>query len=634
MRRSWNASLLGAILVFCAIPGAHAAPAILAGAITLSLDAREAAKKTFHSRLVIPVTGGPLTLFYPKWIPGEHGPTGPLTGVAGLRLTANGQPLAWRRDPFDMYAIHCSVPAGASALTAEFDMVTAQENAGFTSGASSSAQLAVVNWNQHVLYPSGRPAAEIRFAASVRLPEGWRYATALPVAREGAGSVEFSPVSLVTLVDSPLQMGAFTRTVALNPGQARPVFLHLAADSRAALEIDSSMVHHLRNLVAEAAEMFGAQHYRSYHFLYTLSDHVASFGLEHHESSDDRDEERTLVNPELRLANSTLLSHEYSHSWNGKYRRPAGLATPGFQQPMQDDLLWVYEGLTQYLGCLFAVRSGLQTAEQYRELIAIRAAQQDTRAGRAWRPLVDTAVEAQLLYDAPDEGESWRRSVDFYDEGLLIWLEADAIIRRESGGRLSLDDFCRRFLGGESGPPEVVTYTFEDLVGSLDSVQPHDWPGFFHERVEKIAPRAPLGGLEGEGWRLAYRDSSSEHFRARETSNKNIDLRYSIGLILDNDGDQAGRVTDVLPGSAAAKAGVAPGMKLVAINGRRWSKEVLHDALHATASGQPLELLMESADFFTTCRLDWRGGERYPWLERIPGTRDLLSQLIAPRASR
>jgi len=634
MGRVRVASLLPMVLLLSPMWSAHAAPANPPGTITLALDARDAAKKTFHSRLEIPVTAGDVTLFYPKWIPGEHGPTGPLTGVAGLKLSAGGHPIAWRRDPVDMYAIHCTVPAGVAALTVDFDMVTAQEDAGFTSGASSSAQLAVVNWNQHVLYPAGRPAAEIRFAASVRLPEGWHYATALPVAHEGAGSVEFSPVSLVTLVDSPLQMGAYTRTVALNPGQARPVFLHLAADSRAALEIDSSMVKHMRNLVAEAGAMFGAQHYRSYHFLYTLSDHVASFGLEHHESSDDRDDERTIVDPELRLAGSTLLTHEYSHSWNGKYRRPAGLATPDFQQPMQDDLLWVYEGLTQYLGCLFAARSGLQTPEQYREMVAEKAAQMDTRAGRAWRPLVDTAVEAQLLYDAPNEGQAWRRDVDFYDEGLLIWLEADAIIRRESGGSRSLDDFCRRFHGGESGPPALVTYTFEDVVAALNAVQPHDWRAFLEERVDKLAPRAPMGGLEGEGWRLAYRDSSSQYFRALEMSNKNIDLRYSIGLILDNEGEKAGRVTDVLPGSSAAKAGVAPGMKLVAVNGRRWSKEVLHDALHATASGQPLDLLMESADFFSTCRLDWRSGERYPWLERIPGTKDVLSQLIAPRASR
>ena len=277
------------ILVLCPLQGAHAAASNAAGTITVTLDAREATKKTFHSRLEIPVTAGDLTLFYPKWIPGEHGPTGPLTGVAGLRLSTNGHPLAWQRDPIDMYAIHCSVPAGTSTLVAEFDMVTAQEDAGFTSGASSSAQLAVVNWNQHVLYPAGRPAAEIRFAANVSLPEGWHFATALPVSHQSAGSVEFAPVSLVTLVDSPLQMGAYTRTVELNPGQSPPVFLHLAADSRAALEIDSATVRHLRNLVAEAAVQFGAQHYRSYHFLYTLSDHVASFGLEHHESSDDRD---------------------------------------------------------------------------------------------------------------------------------------------------------------------------------------------------------------------------------------------------------------------------------------------------------------------------------------------------------
>ena len=618
-------------------PGADRAPAApagpaAAGGITLALDASEIAKKIVHTHEQIPASPGPLTLFYPKWIPGEHGPTGPLTGVAGLKLSAAGRPLEWRRDLEDMYAIHCDVPSGASGVTVDFDQQTAQENAGFTSGASATAQLAVLNWNQHLLYPAGTPAEQITFTASLRIPEGWHAATALPLARQSGAALDFRPGSLVTLVDSPVQMGSHTRTVPLNPGEPRPVFLHLAADSRAALEIDDGEIAHFRALVAEARALFGARHYNQYHFLFTLSDHVASFGLEHHESSDDRDQERALVDPQLRLAVSNLLSHEYSHSWNGKYRRPADLTTPDFQKPMKDDLLWVYEGLTQYLGCLLAARSGIETPEQYRENLAIKAAALESGRGRDWRPLLDTAVEAQLLYEAPTEGESWRRGTDFYDEGLLIWLEADAILREKSGGKLSLDDFCRRFHGGEDSPPRVLTYTRDDVIGALNALAPYDWSTFFHDRVDRIAPHPPLAGVEAEGWRLAWRDSSSEFYRASETSNKEIDLEYSIGVLLGNqDGDDQGRIKDIVPGSAAAKAGIAPGMKLVAINGRRWSKETLHDAIKATASGGPLELLVENTEFFRTCRLDYRGGERYPWLERIPGRRDVLSELIRAR---
>jgi predicted metalloprotease with PDZ domain len=597
-------------------------------AIGLTVDARDATKKLFHSHEVIPVESGPVRLYYPKWIPGEHGPTGPLTGLAGVRITIGGRPLEWRRDLEDMYSLHCDVPNGVHEITVDFDMQTAQENSGFSSGASSSAELAVLNWNQHVLYPADVPVDQVTVNASLRLPEGWRAASALPVAHEGAGSIEFQPVSLLTLVDSPVQMGAFTRAIPLNPGDSRPVTLHLAADSRAALDIGDDEITHYRALVSEARALFGARHYRHYDFLYTLSDHVASFGLEHHESSDDRVKERTLIDPPNRLSESALLSHEYMHSWNGKYRRPADLTTPDYQKPMETDLLWVYEGLTQYLGCLLAARSGLETPEQYRENVAMKAGRLETERGRDWRPLLDTAVEAQLLYEAPDEGAAWRRGVDFYDESLLMWLEADAIIRERSGGRLSLDDFCRRFHGGDDTSPRVVTYTREDVIRTLDGLVRYDWAAFFRDRVDRVQPHPPLGGLEAEGWRLAWRDSSSEFYKAEETHREQVDLSYSIGLLISDKDDERGRIIDVMPGRAAARAGIAPGAKLIAVNGRRYSKDVLHDALKATSSGAPLELLVETAEFIRSHRLDYRGGERYPWLERIPGKPDVLSQLI------
>jgi len=610
-------------------------PAAPAGTITLAVDAADVTKKLVHSHEVIPAAPGPLTLFYPKWIPGEHGPTGPLTGVAGLKLSVAGRAIEWQRDLEDMYAIHCNVPAGANQVVVDFDMQTAQEGPGFTSASSSSAQLAILNWNQHVLYPAGAPVSALRFAASLRIPEGWHAATALPLAAQRGATLEFKPVSLETLVDSPVQMGIYTQSYLLNPGDARPVTLHLAADSRAALEMAPEELEHYHALVKEARAVFGARHYDRYDFLFTLSDHVASFGLEHHESSDDRDQERCLLDPALGLAVSGLLTHEYSHSWNGKYRRPANLTTPDFQQPMKDDLLWVYEGLTQYLGCLFAARCGLQTPEQFREHLAVRLANLSNARGRDWRPLVDTAVEAQILYNAPTEGQAWRRSTDFYDEGQLLWLEVDSILREKSGGRHSLDDFCHRFHGGEDTSPRVVTYTRDDVIATLQGLVPYDWKTFFVERVDRVATNPPIGGLQADGWKLAYRDSSSEYFRALEASNQEIDESASIGVLFNHrDGEEDGKIEDVLPGSAAAKAGIAPGMTLVAVNGRRWNEDLLHDAIKATASGTPIEFLVENAEYFKTCRLEYKGGLRYPWLERIAGKSDALTPLIAPRAAK
>src|SRR5262245_31678714 len=412
------------------------------GNITLAVDASEAPKKVFHVRMSIPVTPGRLSLSYPKWIPGEHGPTGPLTDVAGLRITAGGTALTWERDPVDMYAIHVTVPEGARSVDVVFDFLSAAAPVGYSSAASCTQQLMLMSWNQLLLYPTGAPSDGVTYAASVQLPAGWKYATALPVTTESGGTNRFAPTTLTTLVDSPVLAGANYRRVDLASGAAPHEYLDMACDSREGLAIPEDQIRHLRQLMAEAFTLFGARHFREYHFLLSLSDQIAHFGLEHHESSDDRSWERVWLDDDKRIANSNLLAHELSHSWNGKYRRPAGLATSDYQKPMNGDLLWVYEGLTQYLGFVLAGRSGIRTPDQVRENLALSAAVLDHRPGRTWRPLSDTAVEAQLLFNASDGWESWRRGTDFYNEGLLIWLEADVTIRKLTQGRRSLDDFC------------------------------------------------------------------------------------------------------------------------------------------------------------------------------------------------
>jgi predicted metalloprotease with PDZ domain len=595
--------------------------------IKLDVDATDAARKVLHARLQIPAQPGKLTLLYPKWLPGDHAPTGPITDLAGLKMSAGGQPVEWRRDAEDMYAFVVELPAGASSLEVALDYLSPPGADGSASGASATAQLADISWNDVLLYPKGTRAGALEYAASLRLPEGWQFGTALASASRTGGVIQFEPVSLETLVDSPVVAGAYFRTVDLSPGARPPHFLHIVADSAAALELKPEDGRHFSHLVAETGALFGARHYRAYHFLLTLSDHVAHFGLEHHESSDNRVDEKYLIDADLLKLKAGLLPHEMVHSWNGKYRRPAGLATPDFEQPMQGELLWVYEGLTEYLCEVLAARCGFWTEEDFRQRLALDAARLDRQSGRTWRPLADTTVAAQLLYDARKEGSAWRRGVDFYPEGTLIWLEADVLIRQQSQGRRSLDDFCRKFYGGPSGPPRVVPYTLDDVVAALNEVAPHDWRQFFQARVYDIEPRAPLGGLEGGGWRLVYSNTVPDMLKFAQSAHKFTDLSFSLGLTIKEDG----AVQDVIPGSPADQAGVGAAMKMVAVNGRRWTAELLRTAVKAAGTNSaPIELLVENEDYFKSCKLDYHEGEKYPRLERDATKPDLLKAILQP----
>jgi predicted metalloprotease with PDZ domain len=594
--------------------------------ITLRVDMTEAPRRILHAKLQIPVTKASVTLFYPKWIPGEHGPTGPVANVAGFNVSANGKPIPWRRDDTEMYAIHVLAPDGTKRLDVSLDFLISGEEEGYTFGASSSANLAVLNWNQVLLYPTGVPLEDLICTAAIKLPAGWKYGTALPVARESGGWVEFKPAPLATVIDSPVNAGRYFRTILLAPEVSPRHVLDLAADSREAIDMPREEEEHYSQLIREALALFGAHHYREYHFLYTLCDHVPSFGLEHHESSDNRAKERSLIDDDQRLRTADLLPHEFAHSWNGKYRRPADLATPNYEVPMKTDLLWVYEGLTQYLGWVLAARSGLLSQEQARDYLALTAADLENEPGRTWRPLLDTAVSAQFLYGSETSWSGWRRGVDFYDESLLFWLEADAIIREETKGARSLDDFCRRFHGGPSGTPAIRPYTFDEVVATMNEVAPYPWKKFFSERVEQVRPHPPLGGIQHGGWRLTYVDSISAYEKSLERARKRIDFRYSVGVYLTDEGE----ILDLLPGTPGAKAGLAPGMKLIAVNGRQWSADVMHEAIRAAARSRgAIELLARNGDFFATYRVDYTGGERYPRLVRIKGSPDLLDADLA-----
>lgn len=585
--------------------------------MTLTVDATDAARNLVHSKLAIPVKPGPLTLFYPKWIPGEHSPTGPINDLMGLKLSAGGKTIPWRRDDVEMFAFHCDIPAGVSLLEVTFDDASQPES-------TASAKLARIKWNRVLLYVQGVNSDAISVKTALKLPAGWHFASALPIASERNDEVQFKEVSLEQLVDSPAIIGANFRKFPLS-SEGVVHEMDVMADTTAALEMKPETLSGLRKIVQEAYALFGARHYRSYKFLVTLSDHGGSEGLEHHESSEDGSGEAAFTDELELLDFAELIGHEYTHSWNGKYRRPAGLATPDFEQPMRGELLWVYEGLTQYLGKVLPARSGLWTPDDFREAIAAVAAEMENQSGREWRPLADTAIDVQWGYPSPRGWMNYRRRVDYYDEGSLIWLDADVLIRTRSNGKLSLDDFCRRFHGGQDSAPVVKTYTFDDIVNTLNEVMPYDWRSFLNARINVVAPHAPLAGIANGGWKLVFTDKPNTEIRIGDHGRKSIDVSFSLGMLLKEDGG----VMDLNPNFPAFKAGLAPGMKVVSVNGRAWSTDVLHAAIAASrGTTAPLELVVENGSFTETYKVNYHGGERYPHLERDSAKPDVIGDVI------
>lgn len=591
----------------------------------LNVDATDAPRNILHATLTIPVAAGPVTIVYPKWVPGNHRPTGPIQNFTGLHFKAGGKELEWQRDLEDMYAFHLQIPAGVKELEASYDTIT-------YNGKSSLASSKVLDilWNQVVLYPKGAATDAVQVTTSLRLPEGWKFGTALTPTQQSGNSVEFQTVSLTRLVDSPLIAGAIYRQVQITPpGEQLTHVVDMVGESDEAVQITDKDIASLKHLVAETGRLFGARHYGKYTFLLTLSDQTSHRGQEHHESSDNGVVEDMFSDAASHDLEADLLPHEFVHSWNGKYRRPAGLATPNYQEPMHGDLLWIYEGLTDYLGNLLAARSGLRLPDQFRENLAYTAAMLDHRAGRTWRPLQDTATSVQSLFSASQEWTDWRRSTDYYPEGYLIWLEVDSVLRQKSNGQKSLNDFCRLFYGGQSGPPKVVAYKFEDVVSALNQIVPHDWAALLRERLDSKSPHAPMGGITNGGWKLVYTDKKNSTMDAREKSGESIDLSFSLGFIATKQGD----VHDVIPGSPAYAAGLGPGMKIIAVNGRKWSKDVVRAALRASVhSQQPLSLLAENGEYYSTYQVNYHEGERYPHLVRDEGRPDLLDEMIKPLA--
>jgi predicted metalloprotease with PDZ domain len=601
--------------------------------ITLSVDLTDAPRKILHATEIIPVQPGPMTLVYPEWIPGEHGPTGPIVNQAGFIITTpSGARVKWERDLVDMYSYHITVPENTTQLNIKMDFL-ATAGAQFTAGGSTSANLALLSWNTVLVYPLNGDIAhtnvsDIMVTPSIKIPDGWKFGTALDAA---ATPTSFKTVSLEQLIDSPVLAGRWFREIDLAPEVSPKHYLDLAGDGPEDIALSQEHIDQFSKLIRETGSLYKSRHYNSYHFLVTLSDQVAHFGLEHHQSSDDRVPEKTFIDEGSFTEEGDLLPHEFTHSWNGKYRRPAGLATANYQEPMKGNLLWVYEGLTNYLGDVLAARSGIWSAPVFRDRLAtIEADFNDARPGRTWRDLQDTASAAQILYAASGPYDNWRRDVDYYSEGDLLWLEVDTTIREKTHGKKSLNDFIAAFHGfGGNTPPKVVPYTFDDVVAGLNAVVPSDWATFLRTRLDSNELHAPeLAGINAlSGYKLIYTDKPNYWSTLEET--EGLNARYSLGLTVGS----TGSIGDVIVGGVAYKDGLAPGFEIIAVNGRAFTPGLLRAAIQeAKGNGPAINLIVENTGYFKLITIDYHDGERYPQLQRVDAVPDRLDDILEPLA--
>jgi len=595
------------------------------GVITLDIDATDVTRGIFNVRQTIPISGpGQVTLLYPEWLPGTHAPRGTIDKIANLQIRSGDTLLAWRRDPVNVYAFHVEAPAGARELHLSFQFLSpTQSNQGRI---VATHEMLNLQWNQALLYPAGHYAARIRFVPSVTLPEDWRLAGALDGAVTNGATTRFAETDLETLVDSPLFAGKhFTRITLAADGA--PVHLNIVADRPDQLEATDEQINAHRNLVTQARRVFGPGHFDRYEFLFALTDRMGGIGLEHHRSSENGVAGGYFSEWDKAANDRDLLPHEMVHSWNGKYRRPADLWTPNYDVPMRDSLLWVYEGQTQYWGQVLTARAGLWSRDQALEQLAYLAATYQARAGRSWRPLIDTTNDPIISSRRPQAWRSWSRNEDYYSEGLMIWLDADTLIREQTRGRRSLDDFARAFFGGAGPDRTPVTYDLDDVVAALNAVAPYDWASFLNARVNAINPQAPMDGFTRGGYRLIFTEERTEYQRDAETYDKFSDFMYSIGVML-NGGD----ITQVQWDGPAFNAGITIGTTILAVNGESFSAETLRRAITSAKDGAtPITLMLKNGDRYRTIDIAYHGGLRYPRFERIPGTPDRLGDILAPR---
>jgi predicted metalloprotease with PDZ domain len=597
--------------------------------IQITADLSDAPRKVYHAEIDIPVKVGIVSLTTPKWIPGNHRPTGPVSDITGVVFTANGKPLVWRRDDEDLYQYHVTIPSGVTTLHAHLDCVVT---------ARVSQKMAVLEWEKLLLYPANTPVKEIAIQPSVTVLKGWGIGTALTPTdgydprQPAGGTTHYAATTVEQLEDSPLIAGEYFHEFALTPEVTPKHYIDVVSDSPEDSKLRPALLAELNNLVREAGAAYNSRHYNVYHFLLTLSDVAGGEGLEHAQSSDNGVGEKGFSDDAHQLAEADLLAHEFTHSWNGKYRRPFNLYQDDFAKMQQGSLLWVYEGMTQYLGNVLAARSGLKSQAQYRDLLAMSAANLDYKPGRQWRSTEDTAIAASILRANNPAWTNWRRGQDYYQEGELFWLDADTLIRKQTNNQKSLTDFLHIFLakGGNTGPL-IVTYNREELIADLNVVMKYDWATFIHDRVDNINPRADLAGIEQGGYKLVYTDkpNASERTMASAGGRRGggINVWYSVGLRLTAEGV----ISDVRWGGPADKANLAPGAKIIAINGNIFSADALKTAIHdAKGKTEPIHLILQSDTFVSAADVDYHDGERYPVLERMEGTPAYLDEITKP----
>ncbi|WP_165251298.1 M61 family metallopeptidase [Paludisphaera soli] len=625
-RRWATAMLLAAVSAWSPAAARAGEPSM-----TAEVDLRDLPKRIVHATLDVPCTpGAELALWHPKWIPGTHAPCGANEAVAGLRITTpDGAVVPWRRDDLELYRIICQVPEGASRVRVALDTIcneaTVEASGHLTFG---NDKVGVVNWSTCILYPEGATAAETIVALSARLPEGWKHATALKAKSNEGGLVRFEPVSLVELIDSPLIGGTHLKTTKLDVGPYPPAFFHVTSENPEALELSPETIGKYSRVVREAGALFGSFHYDDFQFLTTLSDELGYLGLEHLASSINGVKERDLIDDARRVGwVANLLPHEYVHSWCGKYRLPAGMATQSYHQPMATRLLWVYEGLTEYLGEVLMVRSGLVSPDDYKKTLTAQIEGLMFQAGRRWRPLDDTAAATSFLRAPSPNWNVLRRSQDYYLEGALIWMEIDAMIREKTAGARSLDDFCKAFLGGPTKPEKVDPYTFEDVVAALNGVAEHDWKTFLEDRVTKPLESLPLDFAARLGYRLEFGAGPQATSRGRRGGGGGASARHSLGLTFGDDGT----IVDVAIDSLAEKAGLVKGRKVVAINDRLFSPDALRDALTESVERGKVELLLTEGGRLKPLSLAYRDGVKNLALVRDESKPDLLGEILKPR---
>lgn len=596
------------------------------GTIELHVDATDLQRKVFHAHQRIPVQElNRITLLYPMWMPGNHAPRGPLESLAGLTFSVEGREVPWARDPVNMAAFHIELPAGAQYLDAHLQFLS--PTTPDQGRVVLSSAIAHVQWNTVLLYPAGHDARRIQIQASLELPERWAHATALALQDTTEDGLRFHPVSLATLIDSPVFAGQHVRRIELEDGQ-RPVTLNVVADSAALLQATDAQIEAHRKLLRQTDRLFGWRPFDRYDFLLTLSDQIGGIGLEHARSSENATKPEYFTDWEKLTSTRFLLPHEYVHAWNGKQRRPADLWIADFNTPMRGSLLWVYEGLTHYWQTVLAARAGLVSREQALDALAVTAAVYANRPGRQWRSLSDTTNKPILVSRKPAPWPDWQRGViDFYEEGALLWLEVDTIIREQSKGRRSLDDFARIFIPPSREPDAISLYTMDDVIDALARVQSFDWREYLEERLGGRSD-AVLDGLRRGGYELVYTERPSTYFAELESLSGNTDLTHAIGLVLSG----SGGIQAVRWGGAAFEAGLTKGAQVLAIDGRAYSAKRLKAAIRAAREdGTKLTLLVRSGDEFRTHTIEYRGGLRYPHLQRIAAIRAWLDEILAPR---